>query len=257
MSVDVGVAPLRTKEDCVAATALLAKTWGTSLQAAPLSSDLIRSLVHSGNCALAARHNGRIVGVTVGVFGSPESRSLYSLIAAVDRKHASRGVGRTLKLEQRQWALERGATSMIWTFDPLIRRNAHFNINRLGADVIEFIESFYPPMHDLVNRGDETDRLTVRWNLVDAQPRDGALGDGQVVLDLGAYERPRRTALLPGPGVLLARIPADIERLRRECPDVAAAWRVAVRELLHEAQAFGYRISGFTSSGHYMLQQQP
>jgi predicted GNAT superfamily acetyltransferase len=253
--VSVSVTPLGTKDDCVAASALLARIWGTPLQSAPLTSDLIRSLVHSGACALAARVDGRIVGVAIGVFGTPESRSLYSLIAAVDRRHASRGVGRTLKLAQRQWALERGATSMIWTFDPLIRRNAHFNLNRLGADVVEFIESFYPPMHDVVNRGDEPDRLTVRWDLEAAQPRDGSCLQGDLLVDSGAYERPRRTALMPGAGVLLARVPHDIERLRRERPDAAAEWRLAIRDVLHETRSHGYRVSGFSASGHYVFER--
>jgi predicted GNAT superfamily acetyltransferase len=252
----VSVEPLRSKDDCVAASALLARIWGTSPQAAPLSSDLIRSLVHSGACALAARLGGRLIGVAVGVFGTPESRTLYSLIAAVDRQHASRGVGRTLKLAQRQWALERGVNSMVWTFDPLIRRNAHFNLSRLGADVVEFLECFYPPMHDALNRGDEPDRLTVRWDLEAAQPRNGSCPEGDLLLDFGAYEQPRRIAVIPGADVLLARIPRDIERLRREQPEVAASWRLAVRDVLHETRSLGYRIGGFTEDGHYVFERQ-
>lgn len=248
------IAPVRTNDECVAAATLLARIWGTSLPSAPLSSDLIRSLVHAGGCALAATVDEEVVGVAVGVFGAPESRSLYSLLAAVDGEHASRGLGRALKVAQRQWALERNARSMTWTFDPLIRRNAHFNLTSLGADVVEFLESFYPPMHDLLNRGDEPDRLTVRWDLSHGEPRSGVCPAGAEVLASGPDERPRRAALPQGPGTLLAQVPHDIERMRRERPEAAAEWRGAIREVLHETRSLGYRITGFTRSGHYVLE---
>lgn len=252
---NASIAPLQTSEECVAASALLARIWGTSLESAPLTSDLIRSLVHSGACVLAAHHDDQIIGVAIGVFGAPESRNLYSLIAAVDPRHASQGVGQALKMAQRQWALQRGVTSMIWTFDPLIRRNAHFNLNRLGAEVIEFVESFYPPMHDAVNHGDEPDRLTVRWDLEAAHPSSGARAEGDVLVDAGEGERPRRTALTPRSDILLARVPHDIERLRREHPEAAAQWRLALREVLRETRSHGYRISGFSRTGHYVFER--
>lgn len=249
------IEPLTTNDQCVAAASLLARVWGTSIQSAPISSDLVRSLVHSGACALGAVDDGQVVGVAIGVFGPPRAASLYSLIAAVDRSHAARGIGRALKQHQRQWAVERGATSMIWTFDPLVRRNAHFNLNCLGAEVVEFSESFYPPMHDTVNRDDLSDRLTARWNLVGAAKRAGDAAVGRVVLEQDPAGRPRRVASATDDPVLLAGLPEDIETLRHRSPAVAADWRLALRDVLRMAFQSGYRISGLDDGGHYVLQR--
>jgi predicted GNAT superfamily acetyltransferase len=249
------VEPLTTNDHCVAATSLLARVWGTSIQSAPISSDLVRSMVHSGACALGAVEDGRVVGVAIGVFGPPRTASLYSLIAAVDRSHAARGIGRALKQHQRQWAVERGATSMFWTFDPLVRRNAHFNLNCLGAEVVEFSESFYPPMHDTVNRDDLSDRLTARWDLVGAAKRAGGPAVGRVILAPDADGGPRCVSSTTDEPVLLAGLPEDIETLRQRSPAVAADWRLALRDVLRRAFAAGYRVSGLDDAGHYVLRR--
>lgn len=250
------VEALTTNRECVAAASLLARVWGTSLQAAPIQSDLLKSLMHSGACVLGAFEDGRVIGVAVGVFGPPRTASLYSLIAAVDRTCSARGIGRALKQHQRLWAVERGVTSMIWTFDPLVRRNAHFNLNRLGAEVVEFSESFYPPMHDAVNRDDLSDRLTARWDLVGGGTRTGGCtAVGRIVLDQDADGLPRRHASTAGEPVLLAGLPEDIERLRQVSPAVAADWRLALRDVLRSAFADGYRVSGLDDTGHYVLRR--
>lgn len=251
----VTVEPLTTNEECVAVSALLARVWGTSIESAPISSDLVRSLVHSSACTLGAMEDGRLVGVAIGIFGPPRTVSLYSLIAAVDRSNAARGIGRALKQHQRLWALERGATSMIWTFDPLIRRNAHFNLNCLRAEVVEFSESFYPPMHDAVNRDDLSDRLTVRWNLMEADVQADKSAVGQIVLEEDSGGGPRRVAFTPDDPVLRAGLPKDIEQLRHRSPGIAADWRLALREVLRTAFDSGYRISGLDDSGHYVLRR--
>lgn len=249
------IEPLTTNEECVAVSALLARVWGTSLESAPISSDLVRSLVHSSACTLGATQDGQLVGAAIGIFGPPRTVSLYSLIAAVDRSHAARGIGRALKEHQRQWAVERGATSMVWTFDPLIRRNAHFNLNCLRAEVVEFSENFYPPMHDAVNRDDLSDRLTVRWNLTEAAVQTDGPAVGKIVLEVNSEGGPRLIPFTPDDPVLLAGLPKDIERLRHRSPGIAADWRLAMRRVLRTAFHTGYRIIGLDDSGHYVLRK--
>lgn len=246
---------LETNDECLSAAGLLARTWGTSLESAPLSSDLIRSMIHAGGCAVAALLGDQLVGIAVAVAGAPSSPSVYSLIAAVDRAHAARGVGRALKEAQRAWALERGATSMVWTFDPLIRRNAHFNLNRLGAEVVEFCPSFYPPMHDAINRNDLSDRLAVRWDL--ARPRVGSDDpfDAPVVLEPTSSGGPRRATPPPGSPAVLAGLPEDIEGLRIHDPGVAARWRAELRDVLATSLEAGYQVAGLTASGYYVLRR--
>ena len=113
---------------------LFITVWGTSQQGAPIPSDVLRSISHAGcNVAVAYNVNGTLLGSVVAIV-SPENSSTYSLIAAVLPEVADRGVGFALKQHQRAWALARGLGTMIWTFDPLVSRNARFNLTKLGKD---------------------------------------------------------------------------------------------------------------------------
>jgi predicted GNAT superfamily acetyltransferase len=251
----VTVRPLHTRDECVEAASLLAKIWGTSLEASPLSGDLLVSLIHSGACVLGAIDSDGIVGLTVGLGGPPQSDSLYSVIAGVDRGHANRGVGLALKQHQRVWALERGATRTMWTYDPMVRRNAHFNLNRLGARVTEYLPDFYPPMHDAINRGDLTDRLAVVWDLLCPDVSDAVSSEGVRVLQPDQDLEPT-TSESHGEQVLLAWIPQDIEALRTTNRASAMRWRMALRETLQSTFEAGYRPEGVSADGYYVLKRQ-
>ncbi|MGW0516055.1 GNAT family N-acetyltransferase [Crossiella sp. NPDC003009] len=251
----VTVRELRTTEECVAAEALLAEVWGTPPHAPPIPADLLTSLLHSGGCVLGAFAGEAVVGLTVGVGGAPGSDSLYSMVAAVAATHAGRGIGLALKQTQRLWALDRGAATMVWTFDPLVRRNAHFNLNRLGARVTDYRKDFYPPMNDLVNRADHTDRLVVTWHLNDPVPLAAPDDSGPRVLDQDAQGEPLVTGA-PADPVLLAWVPPDIETMRREDPAKARRWRLASRTVLARGWTAGYRPAGITADGCYLLRQE-
>ena len=89
----------------------------------------------------------------------------------VRHEAVGRGIGAAMKLHQRLWCLEHGITRMSWTFDPLIARNAYFNIGaRLGALPSEYHPDFYGQMRDGVNAGHASDRVFVEWDLTAASP---------------------------------------------------------------------------------------
>jgi len=246
----VTVREVHSGAECVAGAALLADIWGTAAEAAPLQSDVLLSLGHAGGAVLGAFAGGELIGLTVGIAGRPGSPELYSLIAGVAAAAAGRGVGVALKLAQRDWALAHGATRMRWTYDPLIRRNAHFNLNRLGAHIVEFVPDFYPPMTDAVNAGDLTDRLIAVWDFADPRPPVSVPAGAETVLAAGDDEEP---VLAPGgPGPWLIETPTDIEALRRADPTRAHRWRLALREVLHRAERLDYRVLGFTGDGAYL-----
>jgi hypothetical protein len=117
-----------------------------------------------------------------------------------------------------------------WTFDPLVRRNAWFNLGKLGAVGVEYLVDFYGPMTDGVNAGESSDRLFTRWDLLAehplVQPDRAALvltadGDGP-----GAPH-----PLPPDRDLLLIALPPDVESLRVTDPVAARAWRTAVRDV--------------------------
>ncbi|MGE5132005.1 MAG: hypothetical protein ACM32E_03735 [Gemmatimonadota bacterium] len=243
-----------------AVAALFAVIWDTP-QVPPMPHDLMRSLAHAGGCVHAAYRGGQLTGASVTVFGPPASRSCYSLITGVAPGAEGRGTGLALKLAQREWALAAGATAMTWTFDPLLRRNARFNLARLGARVTEYLPDFYGEISDGIN-DPETDRLAVTWDLraplpagpLPAGPEPGA--GCPAVLSAGPAGEPAAGIPVTGPATparACCAVPADIMAARRTAPGLARQWRLAVREHLGGAMASGYQVTGYAEPGWYLL----
>lgn len=255
---EVAVRELHDVAAFAAASELLAVVWGTSVDASPLPSDLLASLAHAGSCLIGAYAGPDLVGFAVCLSGAPRSRQVYSVIAAAAPTVAGRGVGAALKFAQRAWSLDRGADHMVWTFDPLVRRNAHFNINKLGARAVTYLPDFYPPMHDAINRLDLTDRLVADWDLSGPAPAlaSGLAGerDAIAIIEADAAQRPvLRDAGRAEP--LAVQVPSDIEALRRSDPALARQWRLSVRDALGSRLSDGYRIVGFARTGAYILKR--
>ena len=101
--------------------------------------NLLRALAHSGNYAVGLYDGERMVGASVAFFAAPAERSMHSHITGVLPDHQSHGLGRVLKQHQREWALARDVGHITWTFDPLVARNAHFNLRVLGTRVTEYL----------------------------------------------------------------------------------------------------------------------
>ena len=239
--------------------ALLVSIWGMSPQGAPIPFDVLRGISHAGcNISAAYLPDGRVCGAAVALV-TPEHGS-YSLIAGVAPGIGDKGVGFALKQHQRAWCLERGIETMSWTFDPLVSRNARFNLAKLGAHVTEYTRNFYGIMDDEINAQDESDRLVAVWPLASAdsiacsegRPRDVELPrDGDLTV-LGAGPD-GEAHLLESGDTLWARAPRDIVSLRAQDPVQAAAWRRELREVFESAFAAGRVADGVTREGWYRL----
>ncbi len=88
---------------------------------------------------------------------------LHSHMLAVRAGYRNEGIGRMLKLAQREDALKRGISLMEWTFDPLVVKNAYLNISRLGAIVRRYTSNFYGVSSSRLQAGMPTDRLHAEW----------------------------------------------------------------------------------------------
>ena len=212
----------------------------------PISSDVLRALSHSGNYIAGARapgRGGRLIGGIAGWLGmhAPGELHMHSHILGVTRGDEARGLGFALKQHQRTWCLERGVRAVEWTFDPLVRRNAHFNLTKLGAEASEYLVDFYGGMNDGINAGDESDRILVLWEL--ESPKAVAAAEGRPFAPDagGAHE--------------LVQVPEDIVAIRRLDPELARRWRRRVRDELGGAMSRGYRVTGFTSDFRYVLRR--
>jgi len=107
-----------------------------------------------------------MVGFTKAVVGLHDRTPyLHSHMTGVLPTHRDRRVGRLLKLFQRADALRRDIRLIEWTFDPLETKNAHFNLNRLGAICRRYIPNFYGITTSPLHRNLPTDRLLVEWRL--------------------------------------------------------------------------------------------
>lgn len=245
-------------------------------RAAPVSADLLRALSKAGNYVAGAFDgDGRLVGACVGFFGAPAGHprvsgappaGLHSHIAGVAHLARGRAVGFALKLHQRAWARRHGSSLISWTFDPLVSRNAYFNVVKLAARPVEYLANFYGSMRDGINGTDDSDRLFVNWNLDSSEvraacaggsagsagpPRSGSVGGVAVALDRSPSGRPA----LGGADAptQLVYVPRDIEALRASDPVAAKEWRVAVRDVLGGLLAGGGRVTAFDRAGCYVV----
>jgi predicted GNAT superfamily acetyltransferase len=204
-------------------------TWGEGQN---VPREMIRALADSGNVPHGAFAGRELVGFVLGWTGVDEREGphvhSHMLAAIPGRRH--RGVGFALKLAQRADALERGIAVARWTFDPLVARNAYFNLHKLGAVADRFERDFYGEMTDALNRDDRSDRLVVRWAL-DREPGPRSIGP-QAADDVVLRREDERPRIVGRPSGRLAvvEVPPEHRELRERDPALATAWREAVAE---------------------------
>ncbi|WP_062207692.1 hypothetical protein [Demequina oxidasica] len=257
-----------TGTDPWVATALLEEIWGTK----PVEAALLVALEHGGGYAVVAvdaraepaadrPNTGEhlVVGAAAGFFATPLGVALHSHVAGVRPGLGRPGIGRALKLHQRAWCLDRGVTEVTWTFDPLVSRNAHINIVRLGAQIDEYLVDFYGNMPDGINAGQGSDRALVRWHLdrpyvSDSAELPASHAGAAPVLVVAPDGSPQANPTSASAAVTLA-IPRDIEGLRATNPAQASAWRTALRDAMAPLLGDGWRVTGFEPQTGYLVER--
>ncbi len=223
--------------------------------------NLLRALVLSGNYVSGAWRDGRLIGAAVGFIGHHDGvLELHSHVAGVARGVQATGVGYALKLHQRAWALENGILRVAWTFDPLVRRNAWFNLVKLGAEAVSFHEDLYGVMVDDLNGTDETDRCLIHWDVSRPWPPapPPEVEDAPVLLRVDASDHPEVVAVPTGrEPIVLCQIPHDIVAIRQADAGLAREWRVALRETMGVAMGQGRMATSISRQGWYRLEPGP
>jgi predicted GNAT superfamily acetyltransferase len=263
---EVEVRELTAMDELRAAQRLVNVIWRTPVEQPLVVAELLKAIAYEGGYVAGAWRNKELVGVSIGFLaGGRNDLHLHSHITGVDPGVQSKDIGRALKLDQRAWALERDLATVTWTFDPLLRRNAWFNLVSLGAEVVSFHPDFYGAMSDAVNAGDHSDRAMVRWDLDSDVARAAAAGerrcsphgktllerDYQIALEPDPRERPV-VRDVDGPHRLYG-VPDDAEALRATDPDAHRAWRVALRDSFGTALASGLRATSMTADRWYVV----
>lgn len=262
----VCVRELHHLHELTAAAELFRTVWQTDTRTAPVSSDLMRALSHAGGYVAGAFDGTRLVAASMAFHtGGPET-ALHSHISGVLPDVQGRDVGRALKLHQRAWALQHGLATISWTYDPLLRRNAWFNLTKLGVRAVGYLVDFYGVMEDAQNGGDESDRVVAVWNLTAPAVCAAAAGertepDVDALLRRGAHVALRAEdgepvfAEVPAATrCVLVEVPNNVQRLRVEDPALARRWRETSRVVLEPLMAGAFAATGFTRSGCYVLE---
>lgn len=252
----VELRPLRSLEDCDAILEVMIATWGDH-QTIPR--EMIRALGESGNVPYGAVAGQELIGYVLGWAGVDphDGLHLHSHMLATLPDRRRRGVGYALKLAQRAQGLEQGISVARWTFDPLVARNAYFNLHKLGAVADRFERNFYGEMTDALNRGERSDRFVIRWDLErEPEPRVFDV-DAPEVID----EEWNFVGLPPEAerGVLV-RVPADLLELRERDPELAGRSRDAVADAAEECLAAGLVAVGFLRTrglSGYVMAKEP
>ena len=261
---------LQTMQALGAVARLEMRAWGMD-RADTVPPNLLRALAYTGGVVIGAwdadkrdQDDGTTqwVGFVMGFPGRSISDHnalnwfLWSHMAAVDPAYQRQGIGRGLKQAQRRWALAQGYTQIRWTFDPMQRRNAHFNLRLLGAYAAALSENHYGLMQDGINRGMPSDRLLATWDLNDPLVRAIADGErtrsspsaGQFLLNISPQGR-ILTAQTPqlDAETYFVEVPYDRQTLIQDNRDKLALWQRHAREVLQRAFQAGYRATDFVS----------
>jgi predicted GNAT superfamily acetyltransferase len=185
---------------------------------------------------LGAFDEGKLIGIALAFFTASGSElRLHSHRVGVLQEYQNKGVGRMLKLAQRQDALDRGVKVIQWSFDPLQRRNAYFNIEKLGGIARRYIPNLYGITSSPLHGGLPTDRLLIEWDL----------------------ETPRVLQILSGK----KQVPST-QAIRVEVPDFSVRkdpeLQLKLRNRLVEKLSSGYAVTGFEKSmdrAFYLLEK--
>lgn len=236
----VDVVEVGTPADAAATVALFSATWGEGRGA---DTSTLQAIAHAGNPVLLARRGELVLGALFSFLGWDDGLHAHSHMTAVSPTVRSAGVGFALKLAQRAQCLEHGIGEVRWTYDPLIRRNARFNLWKLGATVRAFRPDFYGVLDDAINGTDRSDRFEVSWRLDSPDVEQTVPTAALEQTIAGRYRRE------PSDRADDVTLPEDFESLRRTDPAAASRLREASRRRFADAHHTG-AIVRFTGTGY-------
>ena len=232
-------------EACVA---LQREVWGPAFAECVPAAILMVTQRIGGVVAGAFGDDGELIGFVFGMTGVEHGRLVHwSDMLAVRTGARGRGIGRRLKLFQRDAVREIGVGTMYWTFDPLVARNARLNLVTLGAGVADYVTDMYGAVtSSALHQGLGTDRFIVAWQLDDAaasSPRtETPLDRCTAIPELNTMSIDRMP--IGAPAVRVS-IPLHIDRIQKTSLADAGRWRAETRRAFLWGFEHGYHVSGY------------
>ena len=247
--------------DCVR---LQEETWGAGFSERVPVTVLKVSQRVGGVTAGAYDAAGQLAGFVFGLTGVQDGEVVHwSDMLAVRPEFQDTGLGTRLKAYQRNELLSRGIVRMHWTFDPLEARNAHVNLNKLGAVASEYVAEMYGSTDSPLHQGIGTDRLVPTWTMdswrvierhVEGRSGPDPVGDEHAtrifaVHQGGGLELPGDPDLTIDAARVLVPIPNSIQALRDVSAEAALRWRDTTRAVLTTYFDRGFEARDFYRRG--------
>jgi predicted GNAT superfamily acetyltransferase len=253
----ISIRRVRSNEEYDACVRMQHAIWGEDFTEAVPATILKVTQQIGGVTAGAFDPSGRLLGFVFGMIGSMDGELVHwSDMLAVHPDARNKGLGRRLKLFQRELLRPLGVDRMFWTYDPLVAKNAFLNIVRLGARPTEYVIDMYgSDTHSALHSGLGTDRFIVAWDLT---KDGGANTQSGTELESAVREAPIANALafgdgragpaaqLPDADVVRVEVPADIDAVVARDLSIAAALRESTRRIFTHYMDRNYRVSGFS-----------
>lgn len=271
----ITIRDLRTVEEYQQVIALEQAIWGFTDLADVVTLPVFTITVKRGAILLGAfDDSGRMVGFAYSLVGMKDGRPMqWSHMLGVVAELRSSGLGRQLKLVQRERALAAGYDLIEWTFDPLQAMNAHLNFTKLGVVADEYVRKVYGDSTSVLHRGTPTDRFVVQWRIREPHVERRIAGDRTLVMRAAEVARAplANTVVIDGDWprcaeVILdhdsvrvwAEIPMGFTEMQQCAPERALDWRLQTRDLFERYFARGYRAVDFvlnreSGRGRYLL----
>ena len=252
---DITLRPLETQSDYAQCVELQMQTWGRDFTEIVPPAMLMIGQKVGGVSAGAFDESDHLVGFVYGISGVREGRlAHWSHMLAVEKHLGGAGLGCRLKLYQRELLLENRIEVAFWTYDPLVARNAHLNLNKLGADALRYAPDMYgASTGSELHSGLGTDRIVVRWELLSPQV-ERALSERSDDSDVRAIGPivnidedgcPQLRDLLDDQ-VIRIEIPEDIGLIKSRSMDLGRAWRDVTRRAFLLYLDRGYSVASFS-----------
>jgi predicted GNAT superfamily acetyltransferase len=265
VQVDIRIRPINTLTDLRKCHEIQRTTWGyTDLMVFPYTQ--LISAAHNGGVLLGAYDGPDLVGFLYGYLGMSGSKLyLFSQRMGVLPSYQNKGVGMMLKLAQRDQMLRKGIDLIVWTYDPLLGKNATLNIEKLGGIVRHYARDIYGAVQNPLQMGLSTDRFLLEWELMSDRVRerirstgprpraeDWLDGNQLPLVNFAAWEgnlpRPMASDLELEANVLLVQIPPDLNAIKRVDLGIARGWRESTRDIFETYFRRGYIVTGFARS---------
>jgi predicted GNAT superfamily acetyltransferase len=261
------IRPLASQDELVACVALQHEIWGKQFTDTVAPSVLQVCQRVGGVASGAFDREGKLLGFVFGLTGVRDGQIVHwSDMLAVRTDARNSGIAMALKSHQRDVVRELGGSTIYWTFDPLVARNAYINFNKLGVFVDEYVPNMYGTTDSDLHGGLPTDRFVVAWPTDDVRVAL-RLKETRKAAEENWSRAPVVNARLRTTGPILSErvrieVPADFESLVRTDPRKAARWRKDTRAAFEQTLGKAYNVSGFVVGGSprrafYLLERAP